>query len=183
MRYKISLFKFQYPLVKWFTVHLLYYWELKAQETTLRHGPFWTFTTDGHLSMACIYWCMVFGSQGSNPTHWKNLVRHADQNKLRRSFLEYVLRRTGFTEAEWTDYWHKIVTFRDKYVVHRDKFRQPVPYFQKALDVAYAYDLWVRIVCFPGIWEEPPLQDQEEERRSNIRSYIAHLAGHEHEWI
>jgi hypothetical protein len=183
MRYRISVFKKQFPLVKWFTIHLLYYWELTAQNKDLRHGPFWTFTIDGPLSMACIYWCMVFGSQGSNPTHWKNLVRKADQEKLRRSFLKSVLERTGFTESEWTEYWHKMVTFRDKYVVHRDKYREPVPHFAKALAVAYAYDDWIRKTCFPGSWEEPPFEDQEQDTRSNIRSYIEHLASNEHRWV
>jgi hypothetical protein len=133
MRYKITVFQKQFPLVKWFTIHLLYYWELKAQENTLRHGPFWAFTVDGHLSMACIYWCMVFGAQGSNPTRWKNLVGKKDQHKIRGHFTKAVLTRTGFTEEEWTAYWHQMVAFRDRYVVHRDRFRDKVPKFDKAL--------------------------------------------------
>jgi hypothetical protein len=177
MHYKITVFQTQFPLVKWFTVHLLYYRELKSQQDNLRHhhGPFWAFTMDAHLSMACIYWCMVFGASGSNPTHWKNLVRKQDQQKLSRQFTKAVLERTGFTEQEWKDYWHQMVSFRNKYVVHRDQFRDQVPHFDQALAVAYAYDGWVRTL-FPGIWDEPPFESQEEERRSNIRSYIVHLA-------
>ena len=182
MKYKIAVFRKQFPLVKWFSIHLLYYWELKAQEKELRHGPFWTFTTDSHLSMACIYWCMVFGAQGSNQTHWKNLVRKADQEKLRRSLLKFILERTGFSESEWTDYWKKVVSFRDKYVVHRDKYTEPVPHFKHALQVAYAYDHWVRTECFPGIWEEPLFEEQEIDRRSNIKSYISHVASGESNW-
>lgn len=182
MRYKITVFRKQFPLVKWFTIHLLYYWELKAQENNLRHGPFWAFTIDGHLSMACIYWCMVFGAQGSNPTHWKNLVRKADQQRLRDDFTKAVLGRTGFSESEWTEYWRQIVTFRDRYVVHRDRFQNKVPHFAKALAVVYAYDSWVR-TCFPGIWEEPPFEEQEESTRLNIKSYIAHLTNNENKWI
>ena len=124
-----------------------------------------------------------FGAQESNPTHWKNLVRKADQERLRRSFSKAVLERTGFTEREWTDYWHKMVGFRDRYVVHRDKYSEPVPHFNKALQVAYAYDEWIRTKCFPGIWEEPPFERQEQDTRSNIRSYIEHLARNEKRWV
>lgn len=162
-------------------MHLLYYQELMTQQRNLRHGPFWAFTIDSHLSMACIYWCMVFGVEGSNPTHWKHLVRKQDQKKLRANFTKAVLARTGFTQDQWTEYWDEMVKFRNKYVVHRDKFKGVVPHFDKALAVAYAYDTWVR-TCFPGIWDEPPFENQEDERRSNIRSYIAHLASHEKDW-
>jgi hypothetical protein len=182
MRYKITVFRTQFPLVKWFTIHLFYYWELKEQENNLRHGPFWTFTIDGHLSMACIYWCMVFGAEGSNPTHWKHLVRKQDQKKLRADFTKAVLARTGSTEDEWMEYWDTMVDFRNKYVVHRDKFKGVVPRFDKALAVAYAYDRWVR-TCFPGFWQEPPFENQEQSTRLNIRSYIAHLASNESKWV
>lgn len=182
MRYRIRVFKKQFPLVKWFTIHLLYYWELKAQEKNLRHGPFWTFTIDSHLSMACIYWCMVFGATGSNPTHWKHLVLEQDQPKLRKAFTKAVLEGTSFSENEWKLYWTKIVDFRNRYVVHREVFRDKVPHFDKALKVAYAYDRWAR-TCFPGIWEEPRFEAQEASTRANIRSYITHLTKHEGDWI
>jgi ribosomal protein L32E len=125
---------------------------------------------------------MVFGAQGTNPTHWKNLVRKQDQEKLRKDFTKAVLARTGFSEGEWTRYWKHMVDFRNKYLVHRDKFRDKVPHLDKALEVAYAYDRWVR-TCFPGDWEEPPFENQKESTRSNMRSYIAHLVRHEKYWV
>ena len=90
---------------------------------------------------------------------------------MRENFTKAVLQRTGFTEKEWKDYWESMVEFRNKYIVHRDKFRGKVPFFDKALEVAYAYDDWIRD-CFPGIWEEPPFQRSAEGIRENIRHFI-----------
>jgi len=126
---------------------------------------------------------MVFGAQGSNPTYWKNLVRKADQEKIRSAFVKAVIEPIGFTEREWTAYWHKIVDFRNKYLVHRDNFREPIPHFTKALEIAYAYDHWVRNKCFPGSWEEPPFETSAQETSANIKSYIEHVAKNENKWI
>jgi hypothetical protein len=124
-----------------------------------------------------------FWISGKQSYTLEELGAKSGSRKASSLFFESVLERTGFTESEWTEYWHKMVTFRDKYVVHRDKYREPVPHFAKALAVAYAYDDWIRKTCFPGSWEEPPFEDQEQDTRSNIRSYIEHLASNEHRWV
>jgi hypothetical protein len=109
----------------------------------------------------------VFGSH-ENPTHWKHLpVRKEDANELRESFTEAVKAETGFTREQWVKYWQEIVTFRNKYVGYRDDFKNPVPFFDKALEVAYAYDGWIREI-FPGIWEEPPLKESPEKAKEKV---------------
>ena len=162
-QYDTKVMQKQFPLVKWFIYHLMYYRELKVEEQKFK-TPFWAFTIDGHLLQATSYWCMVFGSHTSNLTHWKRLA-HGEENKraLREGFTKAVLDQTGFTEEELERYWEQVVKFRNKYVVHRDDFKDPVPNFDKALEVAYAYDGWIRKL-FPGIWDEPPLKRSAEKK-------------------
>jgi hypothetical protein len=175
MDYNTPVFQKQFPLVKWFIYHLMYYRELRCDEARFKKSPFWVFTTDAHLLQATNYWCMVFGSHASNPTHWKHLAVHeGDQKELRQGFKKAVLAQTGFTEEEWTKYWKEMVTFRNKYVVHRDNFKDPVPNFDIALEVVYAYDGWIRII-FPGHWQEPPLKKSTQQAKQDVRVFIDEL--------
>ena len=112
---------------------------------------------------------MVFGSHTSNPTHWKRLaLREEDERKLREGFTKAVVAQTGFTEEQWAKYWEQIVTFRNKYVVHRDNFKDVVPNFDKALEVAYAYDRWIK--NFPRYLGRatPERISRESEKRSEL---------------
>jgi hypothetical protein len=172
MKYDEELLLKQLPLVKWFIYHLVYYRGLRPHSKAL-NSPFWAFTTDRHLSQATIYWCMVFGVRKTNPTHWKNLsLREEDDAELEDEFTKAVLNRTGWTtKDEWTKYWEDMVDFRNKYVVHRDRFRSPVPQFDKALQVAYAYDEWVRMI-FPGVWEEPPFEQSTEKIKKTVQTFV-----------
>ena len=74
MGYNPDVFIEQFPLVKRFLYHLLYYRTLhEAYIRNQLQSEFWTHTIDAHLLQALINWCMVFGSDGCNPTHWKKL--------------------------------------------------------------------------------------------------------------
>jgi hypothetical protein len=51
-----------------------------------------------------------------------------------------------------------MLAFRDKYVAHLDlnnRFNEPVPFFDPALQVAYAYEDWARELTKEVIWNQP----------------------------
>jgi hypothetical protein len=159
MNYEQPVFIHQFPIVKWFIYHLTYYRVLSMgyKEHQLRN-EFWTLTIDAHLLRATINWCMVFGSDQSNPTHWKRLTS-AKPLAHYQSFYAGFFRETGFDQNRWSQYWESMTDFRNKYAVHRElEFKNPVPDFDPALAVAYYYDNWVRRVISPDRLEEPPLK-------------------------
>lgn len=137
---------------------------------------FWTLAIDAHLLRATINWCMVFGSD-KEPTHWKRLVRQSENHV--RAFCEGLLRKTGLDETGWKDYWDKMVTFRDKWVVHRElePYREPVPNFNIALATAYHYDDWARDVISPAICEEPPFHLFTESLERSVTPLVDRLLG------
>src|SRR5262249_8530888 len=72
--YDPKVFLEQFSLAKRFVYHLTYYRVLHAAYTQNKiKSEFWTHTIDAHLVQASVVWCMVFGSHGCNPTHWKKL--------------------------------------------------------------------------------------------------------------
>jgi hypothetical protein len=176
MKYKSAIFREQFPLVKFFLCHLTYYRELHHtyRESELK-SPFWTFTIDAHLYGAVIYWCMVFGSEGCNRTHWKHLS-DGDVNRLRESFRESLFKHTNFNASTWEKYWREMVDFRNEYVAHRGlSYKKPVPYLDPARDVAYVYDRWIRDVISPDVLEEPPLREFVPELQHSVRPLVAEL--------
>ena len=149
----------QFPVVKRFVYHLVYYRTLsKAYSDSQFQNEFWTLTIDAHLLQAVIHWCMVFGADGCNPTHWKKLP--PDQSEvLRQNFCDGLFGQTGLNQQTWESYWGEIVDFRNNYAAHRALgFPSPVPHFDMALKVACYYDNWVRIVISPDIFDEAPLE-------------------------
>ncbi len=149
----------QFPVVKRFVYHLVYYRTLsEAYSDSHLQNEFWTLTIDAHLLQAAIHWCMVFGSDGCNPTHWKKLL--PDQSEtLRQNFCDGLFGQTDLTQQTWESYWRKIVDFRNDYAAHRAlEFSRPVPHFDMALKVACYYDNWIRNVISPDIFDEPPLE-------------------------
>lgn len=178
MEYNAKIFDEQRWLIKFFVYHLTYYRELRrTPNLTVDHAYFWKFTVDAHLLQATIYWCMVFGSRKSNPTHWKHLaVSENDAATLHETFRKAVLKRTGFTSLEWDKYWNEMVDFRNKYVVHKDNFQGHVPHFGKALNVAQAYDTWVRKLISPDYNDEPRLRWAVDEAKKSIRPFLKDLA-------
>ena len=176
MQYKEEIFREQFPLLKYFVCNLTYYRELhdKYHESGLK-SPFWTLTIDAHLLQAVNYWCMVFGSEGCNPTHWKHLSEDK-VDPLRESFRQSLFRQTNFTASTWEQYWSEMLDFRNKYAAHRElNYKTPIPYFDHALEVAYAYDEWIRDIISPDVLEEPLLRESATELQRSIQPLIMEL--------
>jgi hypothetical protein len=176
MQYKPEIFCEQFPLVKYFVYHLIYYRELqhKYRQIDLK-SPFWTMTIDAHLTRAIIYWCMVFGSDGCNPTHWKQLSED-ERGVVRESFRQALFSHANFTASTWAKYWREVVNFRNEYIAHRELgYNKPIPYLDQALEVAYVYDDWIRDVISPDVFEEPPLKNSAAELQQTIKPLIAEV--------
>jgi hypothetical protein len=159
MEYNDEIFIEQFQIVKAFLYHLTCYRELCRTYKALNlKSEFWTHTIDAHLLQACILWCMVFGSHGCNPTHWKNLCDQ-DRASLENSFREGLYKNTELTQEKWDAYWKEMNEFRGGYAAHRDvNYSKPVPLFETAEEVAFYYDTWIREIIKPDIFDEPPLQ-------------------------
>ena len=160
MDYDPTVFTNQFPIVKWFVYHLTYYRVLSIgyKERALKN-EFWTLTIDAHLLRATINWCMVFGSDKNNPTHWKRLSGK-EAEKLYQSYRCGLSEATGLNEQQCRTYCKSMIDFRDKYAAHREpNYDIPVPNFDIALAVAYHYDDWIRKVIAPDILDEPPLEE------------------------
>jgi hypothetical protein len=173
MAYRRAIFVKQLPLVDCFVKHLIHYRAIRSKITQYKpRSPFWGDTCDAHLLQAVNYWCMVFGSHGCNPTHWKNLAT-GDIEDLNKSFLSGLVAALEISQSEWTSYWREIVNFRNKFAMHREPgFHKPVPVLDLALKTAYYYDEWVRDVIRPDVLNEAPLRDLAEELKKNIELEI-----------
>jgi hypothetical protein len=136
MNFEHAMFRNQFPIVKTFIYHLIYYRVLlKGYQERQLKNEFWTLTIDAHLLRAVINWCMVFGSEKSEPTHWKQLSIIGSE-ALYKSFREGLFETTELKEDTWQQYWRSVVDFRNKFAVHRElEFSDPVPKFEMALTV------------------------------------------------
>ncbi len=159
MNFEPKVFANQFPIVKTFIYHLIYYRVLlKSYQEHRLQNEFWTLTIDAHLVRAITSWCMVFGSDFSESTHWKQLHIH-DSKALYNNFREGLFKATGLNQHTWHKYWKSVVDFRNKYAVHRElEFREPVPILNTAVAVAYYYDVWVRGIISPALFDEPQLE-------------------------
>lgn len=158
--YRKEVFVEQVPLVYLFAKHLLHHRALTSAFAGKQfRSSFWFDTANAHILQAFIYWCMVFGNHDSNKTHWKKLAV-GPTNTLRMSFRKGVCEHLSITEAEWDSYQSDMVTFRNKFVAHRDfAIPRPVPMLDRALEVAFFYDSWVRRLISPDILEDRPLRE------------------------
>ncbi len=159
MDFEHKVFRNQFPIVKFFVYHLIYHRVLLRgyQEHQLQN-EFWKLTIDAHLLRAVTNWCMVFGSDKSEPTHWKQLSI-SDPKALYKSIREGLFEATDLKQHIWRQYWKSVVDFRNKFAVHRElEFSSPVPKLDMALTVAYYYDTWVRGIISPALLDEPPLE-------------------------
>jgi len=171
MEYNADIFECQFRLVKRFVYHYIYYRELFDASLEVQ-SEFWTHTVDAHLLQAAMCWCMVFGSDGCNPTHWKNLST-SESEELCRSFRQGLLAYAGITLQQWENYWQEMTYFRNNYAAHRAlNYDRPVPNFSLSLKVAYFYDKWIRKVISPDIFEEPPLEESARALGNAIRPLI-----------
>jgi hypothetical protein len=179
MKYNDDVFMKQFPLVKRFLYHLIYYKVLyKAYNSHNLQCEFWTHTIDAHLFQAVNYWCMVFGSDGCNPTHWKNLSK-SNLDDLKRSFRDGLQDKINLNDAEWKKYWREVTDFRNKYAAHRElTFIEPIPNFDIAQKIAYYYDHWIREIISPDIFEEPLLEESAFELQQKMASIVDNLMKH-----
>ncbi|HBP87369.1 MAG TPA: hypothetical protein PKK23_19160 [Nitrospirales bacterium] len=198
MHYDPDVFLEQFSIVKRFVYHLFYYRTLHASYK--RHeiqSEFWVHTIDAHLSQAAISWCMVFGSHGCNPTHWKKLSQLNSQ-EIEKSFRAGLVTHTSLDMRAWEKYWKEMNEFRNEYVAHRHiSFQKPVPDFEVALKIAHYYDDWIRSLIAkghsqeeeqfipPATFDEPPLRESErflrEEASLMIDQFLKHTKKHQND--
>lgn len=176
MEYKSEIFIEQFPIVKCFLYHLVYYRGLSNVYNKFQlKSEFWTHTIDAHLLQAAIHWCMVFGADGCNPTHWKNLSAD-DSAELIRSFRQCLFNKTGINSGEWEKYWKEMTSFRNQYAAHRElNYKNPVPDFSIALNISHYYDNWIRKVIEPDVFDEPLLTETEENLKKAVAPLIDQL--------
>lgn len=172
--YQHDVFVIQFPIVKQFIYHLTYYRALLTEYSARGvQDEFWSLTIDAHLLRATINWCMVFGSDNSNPIHWKKIFS-APSEKLYSRFRSGLYKEIGLDAQEWKAYWTAMIDFRNRYAAHRDgEYTNPVPHFDPALAAAFHYDQWVRTVIAPIPLDELPLKDFAE----SLRKAATPLAG------
>lgn len=138
-------------------------------------SEFWTRTIDAHLLRAVIDWCMVFGTD-KNPTHWKNLPA-TNKNHHIKEFRRLLKMKADLSPVEWEDYWLKMLDFRDNYAAHRtlqETFPAP-PCFDKALEVVFIYDWWLRKDMEYATMAEPPLQESYKELLLGVKPPLREL--------
>jgi hypothetical protein len=175
MAYNQEVFSRQYPVIFFFVQHLAYNRGLKAAwNGTVDPSPFWASTTDGHLKLATIAWCNVFGSRNSN-MHWTKTTVGETSKEEQEGFRQRMLSKTSFSEQQWEDYQKAMRAFRDKFVAHVDldvPFRDPIPSFNPALQVAYVYHEWIRELIRPVFLNQPTLSSKYEQWKAESSSVI-----------
>lgn len=133
----------QYSVLVSYVRHLSYRKVLSNVLVEMKSkNEFWVQTTDAHLFRSVIDWCMIFGANNS-AIHWKRVVNgSADQEDLR----QHLLRKSDQEANEWDSYWKSMISFRNGYAAHRAGADQypTVPFMDKSLQVAVAYDNWIR---------------------------------------
>lgn len=92
------------------------------------------------LDYAIARFACFFGSTGSNPTHWKNLVEEEHQVDFRAELLS----KTSQSLEEWQNYRNLLLNFRDRYLAHLDDENQFVlPSLNQAHIAAKHYFDWL----------------------------------------
>ena len=156
----------QWPIVLKFVQSYTYYKVLYQHcKDNKLESAFWAKAIDSLLEMAAIEWCKIFGSHGnSNQLHWKKTTDDLSDDDI-QAFQQMIYDHTDFSKSEWEEYNLQMRTFRDQYVAHLDVSESlpTPPFFIHALQVAYAYDKWIRDLLLrdniPGIMESPSLEE------------------------
>jgi hypothetical protein len=101
MNFEQKVFMHQFPIVKMFIYHLIYHRVLlKSYQEHQLQNEFWTLTIDAHLLRAVTNWCMVFGSDKSEPTHWKQLSITDSKPHYIKVFARDFLRRLALIDIQ-----------------------------------------------------------------------------------
>ena len=157
MSYNKDIFKYQYVIAQDFIRHLAYYRQLHSALSG--KSSFWTATANAHLEAAILDWCKVFGATGNNVTHWTNIPLE-DVESVQNNFRNAILKTTGMSLIEWGQYHAEMLGFRDRYVAHLEIGNIPsVPFFDRALKIAFAYDKWIREVINHDSLEAKSLEE------------------------
>jgi hypothetical protein len=158
--YDATMFSRQYPVVVFFVQHIAYYRGLHSRFDEIKaHRDFWRSTCDAHLKLATVSWCNVFGAHKED-LHWTKTPAAKVAAQATQDFRQRILSQTGFTQETWEAYHKSMRDLRDKYVAHLDlstPFAQPVPSFDPAIQIAYAYQEWARQLIKPVLLNQPAL--------------------------
>ena len=101
---------------------------------------FWKDTIDAHIIQFILKWSILFGKD-DNKYHWKKIITDPnEQNELR----DKIYNQFSGNKNEWADYRQSFLSFRDKYVAHRDLSYPPTPYTENALNILFLYDDFIR---------------------------------------
>jgi hypothetical protein len=174
MDYNEEIFCSQYPLVTYFLRHSIYRTELYHLYNQYNvESEFWTSTIDAHYLQAVIYWCMVFGADGCNPTHWKKLSDTACE-ELKESFRNELYKNTALDEKAFNEFWKGINNFRG-YAAHRElNFKGKTPILKTAQEIAFFYDDWIRQLIHPASLAVEPLRKKAESLKIQVRKIACH---------
>jgi hypothetical protein len=178
MEYNDEVFECQYGAVVFFVQRFAYRRGVfELGQILTNHREYWLSVCDDHLRLATMAWCMVFGAYKED-LHWTKTPKGHDAEIVKQEFRDRRDRRllkTGFPREQWETYHKEMLEFRNKFVAHLDiseRFNAPVPYLDPALQVAYAYDEWVREVIRPVPFLLPMLSARYEQWRAAALSVI-----------
>ena len=170
MVYDKGIFQYQYIVVEEFVRHLAYYRGLKSvSDSQGIKSMFWGQTINAHFRVAVLNWCKVFGSKKSNDVHWKKTPIE-DVERAKEQFAQKIYKH-GINKKFLKGYRMEMIAFRDKVVAHHDLGEFPRIYgLDKALQIAYIYDDWVRDLLKPDCIEIVALRDRYERWRTVVES-------------
>lgn len=135
-----KLLAMQLSILRDFLIHYASFRELhKHFDELIESGTqeFWVYTINSHYLQAINLWCMVFGSNNSNETHWKNLG-------LEHDFKPVILNKFQMESSQYEKYWSKVTSWRNKYSAHRQPgFLTETPDLKLARNIVLLYIGWV----------------------------------------
>jgi hypothetical protein len=177
--YNVDVFTKIYPILRDFIYHYISYKEIHSRINELPGDQeFWAITCSSHLKVASTSWCMVFGAESSNPTHWKRLFMGLDENPI-VEFKKCILENENITEQEFISYWKEMTGFRNEYIVHRElDYNKPVPYFQKAYNIVILFDKWIREKIKPDSMGFETLDKFADKFKTEVNKTVKLIAGH-----
>ena len=174
MEYNFEKFEEVLYLLKDFLYHYESHKEIHAVYDKLPgEKEFWCYSSDAHLKMATITWCMVFGTD-SNKTHWKKITQE-DIDCFRETFIHFLYNEGKITKLDYKNYWNDMLAFRNEYVAHRQNYTKPIPYFSTACQIVFMFDSWIRQQIKPDIIDFPSYEKLAEEYRLNIKQTLKNL--------
>jgi hypothetical protein len=175
MIFNEEVFKPQFDVVFFFVRQIAYYrglWALRDNITGYK--DFWESTINAHLLVASLAWCNVFGSRSSD-LHWTKTPAGEMTDQLQEDFRQKILSEIGFSLEEWEKYQKRMMDFRNKFAAHVDiinPFKGPIPDFDPALQVAYAYQEWTKELIWPKYLHYFTLKTKYEEWKADASAVL-----------